>query len=72
MRTASEFCLIAEPITFSRRREDQSENVNNLYDTNQTVEQVLAHDLKYERLCKANKPELNRKGDMVSEGEKHH
>jgi hypothetical protein len=63
--------LIAEPITFSRRREDQSEDVNNKYDTNTTVEQVLAHDLKYERLCVVKAPALDRKGDHVAEGEKH-
>lgn len=50
-RTVSEYCLIAKGISYSEIKAGQTEDAANKYDTPETVEQVKAHDLAYERVC---------------------
>lgn len=51
VRTVSDYCLIAKGITYSEIKTGQIEDINNQYDTEETVKQVRDHDLTYERLC---------------------
>jgi hypothetical protein len=51
VRTVSDYCLISKGITYSAKKPDQVEDALNSYDTDETVAQVKAHDLQYERLC---------------------
>ena len=51
VRTVSDYCLIATGISYSEIKPGQAEDAANKYDTPETVEQVKAHDLAYERVC---------------------
>lgn len=53
VRTVSNYCLIAKGISYSEIKAGQTEDGTNKYDTPETVEQVKAHDLAYERVCPA-------------------
>jgi hypothetical protein len=53
VRTVSDMCLITKGITFSKKQPTQIEDATNKYDTDETVKQVEAHDLVYERICNA-------------------
>lgn len=46
-----DYCLIAKPITFSEAHGTDVESAENKYDSAPTVEQVKAHDLRYEGVC---------------------
>lgn len=50
-RGISDYCLIAKPITFSEKHGTDAEDVNNKFDTTDTVKQVRDHDLKYDATC---------------------
>jgi hypothetical protein len=50
-RAISEYCLIAKPITFSEKHQGDVEDVNNKFDTDDTVKQVRDHDLKFDATC---------------------
>jgi hypothetical protein len=48
--------LIAKGLTFSQQKSTDVETTENKYDTNETVKQIIDHDLTYEKLCQAQKP----------------
>lgn len=50
-RAISDYCLIANGITFSEKHGTDAESAANKYDTDDTVKQVREHDLKYEATC---------------------
>jgi hypothetical protein len=56
VRTVSDYCLIAKGLTFSQQKSTDVETTENKYDTNETVKQIIDHDLTYEKLCQAQKP----------------
>lgn len=49
---ASEFCLIATGISYSQPHGAQVDDASNKYDTAETVQQVIRHNLAYERICR--------------------
>lgn len=51
VRTISNYCLIAKPITYSAIKPGQVETEENKYDTTETTVQIVEHDLVFERLC---------------------
>jgi hypothetical protein len=50
-QTASEYCLIAKPITYSEPHGSDVETADNNYDSAETLKQVKDHDLKFESVC---------------------
>lgn len=56
VRTVHDYCLIAKGITYSKIKPTQQESAANLYDTPETVEQIVNHDLQYEAVCKEAQP----------------
>jgi hypothetical protein len=55
VRTVSDYCLIAKGMTYSEAH-GQAEDLNNKYDTPETIQQVKDHDLAYERVCNPPSP----------------
>ena len=51
MRTASETCLVVSGISYAAAPEGALDDASNRYDTPETVKQVEAHNLVFERLC---------------------
>ena len=48
--TVNDYCLIAKTISFSIKN-DNTESVLNQYDTDATIEEIMAHNTVYDRLC---------------------
>lgn len=51
VHTVSDYCLIANAITYSEKHGTQVEGAANNYDTPETVTQIIKHDLTFEKLC---------------------
>lgn len=47
----SEYCLIAKGISYAKKPPTSVEDARNRFDTQQTVEQITAHNLRYEAVC---------------------
>lgn len=50
-RTASDFCLVDQRLTVEAAPGIGADDPGNQYDTDETVEQVLAHNEVHDRLC---------------------
>jgi hypothetical protein len=51
VRTVHDYCLIAQGISYASQPAGQQEDSSNKFDTKETVTQVEAHNLAYQRTC---------------------
>lgn len=60
-KTASDsYCLIARPISFANAPEGLVNDLDNKFDTDETVKEIMAHNASYDGACRADGGNLRR------------